>query len=181
MRSARWWRAAYWPRCCPEIGEDGVAALKALVAAEQATGTPPDALRRLLALLPPDMALAEQIGARLRLSNKLRGRMKDALAPQDADSPEALAYRTGVPAALDRILLGRAFTPDAVSRLAGWTPPRLPLSGGDLIAMGLTPGPVVAETLREVERLWIAAGFPGEAETRVLAAQIIVLLLRSTQ
>ncbi len=165
----------------PEIGADGVAALRALVAAEQATGTPPDALRRLLALLPPDAALADQIGARLRLSNKLRGRMQAALSAQPADTPEALAYRTGTAAALDRILLGRAFAPEAVKLLDGWVSPKLPLSGGDLIAMGLTPGPVVADTLREVERQWIAAGFPGEAETRALAAQIIVLLLRSTQ
>ena len=165
----------------PEINADGVAALKALVAAEEATGTPPDALRRLLALLPPDLTLADQIGPRLRLSNKLRARMRDVLAPQPEDSPEALAYRTGIPAAIDRMLLGRAFTPQAVSRLSGWASPHLPLSGGDLIELGVKPGPVVADTLREVERQWIAAGFPDEAETRALAAQIIVLLLRSTQ
>ena len=165
----------------PEIDGRGVATLRALIAAEQATGTPPDSLRRLLALLPNDAETADQVGARLRLSNKLRSRMQAALGLHDASTPEALAYRTGVPAALDRILLGRAFSYADAARLEGWVPPRLPLSGGDLIAMGLKAGPQVAKALQEVERRWIASGFPGEAETRALADQILVSLLRATQ
>jgi poly(A) polymerase len=165
----------------PEIDAAGVAALRALIAAEQATGTPPDSLRRMLALLPNDAALADQVGARLRLSNKLRARIKAALDPCDAATAEALAYRTGIPAALDRILLGRALSFADASRLEGWIAPRLALSGGDLIAMGLKAGPQVARALQEVERQWIASGFPGEAQTRVLADQILVSLLRATQ
>ncbi len=141
----------------------------------------PDPLRRLLALLPEDAGLAEQVGARLRLSNKLRARMQAALMPTDAASPEGLAYRAGVPAALDRILLGRAFALEAAPRIARWDVPRLPLSGGDLIAMGLTAGPQVARALQEVERQWIAADFPDAAGTRAIAAQILVSLLRSSQ
>lgn len=165
----------------PEIDTAGVAALRALIAAEHATGTPPDSLRRMLALLPNDAALADEVGARLRLSNKLRARIKAALDPYDAVTVEALAYRTGIPAALDRILLGRALSFTDTSRLEGWVAPQLPLSGGDLIAMGLKAGPQVAKALQEVERQWIASGFPGEAQTRVLADQILVSLLRATQ
>jgi poly(A) polymerase len=165
----------------PEIDAAGVTALRALIAAEQATGTPPDSLRRMLALLPNDAALADQVGARLRLSNKLRARIKAALEPCDAATAETLAYRTGIPAALDRILLGRALSFADTSRLEGWIAPQLPLSGGDLIAMGLKAGPQVAQALQEVERQWIASGFPGEAETRALADQILVSLLRATQ
>lgn len=165
----------------PEIGVEGVATLRALVTAEAKTGTPADSLRRLLALLPDDAALADQVGARLRLSNKLRARMQAALGATDAVTPQALAYRTGIPAALDRILLGRAFSIAAAQPLAHWDVPRLPLSGGDLIAMGLTAGPQVARALQQVEREWIAAGFPDEAGTRAIAAQILVSLLRATQ
>jgi poly(A) polymerase len=165
----------------PEIDAAGVAALRALITAEQATGTPPDSLRRMLALLPNDAALADQVAARLRLSNKLRARVKAALEPCDAATAEALAYRTGIPAALDRILLGRALSFADASRLEGWISPRLALSGGDLIAMGLKAGPQVAKALQEVERQWIASGFPGEVQTRVLADQILVSLLRATQ
>lgn len=165
----------------PEIDAAGVAALRALIAAEQETGTLPDSLRRMLALLPDDAAVADQVAARLRLSNKLRARIRAALEPCEATTAEALAYRTGIPAALDRILLGRALSLADTSRLEGWVAPKLPLSGGDLIAMGLTAGPLVAKALQEVERQWIASGFPREAQTRALADQILVSLLRATQ
>jgi len=165
----------------PEIMADGILRLRALIAAETATGIAPDALRRLLALLPPDPALADQVGARLRLSNKARARIQSALGPADADSPEALAYRIGVTGAVDQMLLGRAFTPDRAPAIADWTPPRLPLSGGDLIGMGLPAGPVVARTLQHVERHWIAAGFPDAEETKALAAQLVGAALRESQ
>jgi poly(A) polymerase len=165
----------------PEIDAAGVAALRALIAAERTTGARPDSLRRMLALLPHDVALADQVGSRLRLSNKLRARIKAALEPCDAETAEALAYRTGVPAALDRILLGRALSLADTSRLESWVAPQFPLSGGDLIAMGLKAGPQVAKALQEVERQWIASGFPDERQTRALADQILVSLLRATQ
>jgi poly(A) polymerase len=165
----------------PEIWTEGVAALRALVAAEQAASMTPDPLRRLVALLPPDPILADQISARLRLSNRARQRVQAALRPEPADSPRALAYRLGVASAIDQMLLGRAFDRADANALAGWTPPRLPLSGGDLIAMGLPPGPVVAKSLQQVERDWIAAGFPAEAETRRIAGQVVAGVLRSSQ
>ncbi len=40
--------------------------------------------------------------------------------------------------------------------------PPFPLSGGQLIALGLTPGPIVAATLQAVERRWVDDGFPDE-------------------
>ncbi len=79
----------------------------------------------MLALLPNDAALADQVGARLRFSNKLRARIRAALDPYDAATAEALAYRTGIPAALDRILLGRALSLTDASRLEGWIAPQL--------------------------------------------------------
>src|SRR5690606_14684664 len=90
----------------PEIGGEGVATRRALIAAESAAGIAPEALRRLAALLPRDEVLADQIGARLRLSNKARRRLRHAFAPVDAPSPEALAYLLGKESAIDRILLG---------------------------------------------------------------------------
>lgn len=165
----------------PEITAAGVAALRALIAAEAEAGISPDGLRRLAALLPRDPALADQIGARLRLSNKARQRLQKALADEDPATPEALAYRLGPQSAVDRILLGRAFTPAEAARMQDWAVPRLPLSGGDLIAMGLAAGPQVARTLQALERAWIAAGFPPLAETREMAAQMIVASLRSAQ
>lgn len=164
----------------PEVTLAGVAALRALLAAERAAGEAPDGLRRLAALLPGDAA-AEQIGARLRLSNKARARLHAMLTPADAASPEALAYRLGTQSAIDRILLGGAVDGAAIARLRDWPVPRLPLSGGDLIALGLTAGPQVAKALQALERQWIAAGFPPAVETRAMAVQMIGSLLRANQ
>jgi poly(A) polymerase len=166
----------------PEIGADGVSKLRALVDAEKAAGITPDGLRRLAALLPEDEAIADQIGARLRLSNKARRRLRLAAAPTNAATPEGLAYSVGNESAIDLILLGRStFSPIAATSLIDWTAPRLPLSGGDLIAMGLTAGPVVARTLQALERAWVAEGFPAEAQVREMALQMVGSALRSSQ
>lgn len=162
----------------PEIVPETVRAMGALIAAETLEEVAVDPIRRLIALLPPVLPVVDQVGARLRLSNKARARMQASLAPVDAGTPQVLAYRLGVQGAVDRMLLGRDFTPGDVRAIAGWAPPRLPISGGDLIAMGLEAGPQVARALQDVERQWVAAGFPGEAETRALAAQILVSLAR---
>ena len=64
--------------------------------------------------------------------------------------------------------------------LQAWQRPRLPLSGGDLIAMGLEAGPVVAATMQAVERDWVRAGFPPDmAEVRAMARRHVDQVLRS--
>jgi poly(A) polymerase len=153
----------------PEIGEDGAARLAELVAREDDANVEPHPIRRLAALLPPDPQFAAAVAARLRLSNKALKRLVSAAETGPAEEPRALAYRIGTDEAIDRLLLAGA-PADAVRSLAGWEAPRLPLSGEDLIAMGLAPGPIVAATLQAVERAWIANGFPqNENDIRALA------------
>ena len=137
------------------------ARLAALVAAERAAALPPDGLRRLAALLPADPATAERVGARLRLSNANRRRLALAADRSPPGDLRALAYRDGPGTATDRALL--AGDPAGAAAVAGWTPPRLPLTGGTLIARGLAPGPIVARTLARIEATWIAQGFPAAA------------------
>ncbi|WP_375428264.1 CCA tRNA nucleotidyltransferase [uncultured Sphingomonas sp.] len=138
----------------PEIAVGGVDRLGDLAAAETAAGVAPDPVRRLAALLPRDAA--EAVGARLKLSNADRKRLVAATAGTGTEGPFALAYRVGVGEAVDRLLLaGRP-----VDDLLRWTPPRLPVSGGALVARGLVKGPGVASTLRALETRWIADGFP---------------------
>ena len=144
--------------------------LTALVASERTAGIAPDGLRRLIALLPLSATVADAIGGRLRLSKVERKRMVLATGWADG-SPEALAYEIGTESAVDRLLLHDA--PDAARHVADWPRPRFPLSGGDLIAMGLTPGPAVATTLRAIEQRWVAAGFPGEAALGETARQAV--------
>ena len=147
----------------PEIDEAGAARLAALVLRESETGVQPNAVRRLAALLPPNPQVAAGVAARLRLSKKAMKRLVSAAEARAPEPPKALAYWIGTDEAVDRLLLAGA-PAEEVRSLAGWEAPRLPLTGGDLIAMGLAPGPVVAATLQAVERAWIAHGFPQDAE-----------------
>ena len=152
----------------PEIELKRLPDLEALLRAERAAGVEPNPLRRLAALLPHEPALAEDIAARLRFSNKAKVRLACAASSDLSSSPQALAYRVGGDCALDRLLLaGRTEAAVALSR---WKAPRLPIGGGDLIARGLAQGPIVAKTLRKIEDRWIAEGFPtGSAFEQIVS------------
>ncbi|HEX8623169.1 MAG TPA: CCA tRNA nucleotidyltransferase, partial [Allosphingosinicella sp.] len=165
----------------PEIGPGGVDRLARLVERVAWAGVPPHPLRRLTALLPPDPEVAAAVGARLRLSNRAARRLAAAASTGGSDGPELLAYRIGAEEAADRILLGDG-DPGAVAALAGWQRPRLRVGGGDLIAMGLEAGPVVARTLQAIEREWAEAGFPAEAAAqRAIARRHVDQALRERQ
>jgi len=143
----------------PEIEPERLCNLEALLDGERSARLAPEALRRLAALLPRDPALAEDIAARLRFSNKAKKRLSCAASTDLSSSPRALAYRIGSDCAVDRLLLaGRSADAAAI---AAWKAPRLPIGGGELIARGLEEGPVVARTLRIIEDRWVADGFPG--------------------
>ena len=167
----------------PEIDRQGVRALSALCERERAAGLATDPLRRFAALLPPEPQVAEAIATRLRLSKRAVKRLAAAAARQAGEerSPEVVAYWIGREEAIDRILLSEA-DPNAARRLVDWTRPRLPVSGGDLIKMGLESGPVVAATLQAIEREWVSSGFPNDrADVRALARRHVDQALRERQ
>ena len=157
----------------PEIDAGAPERVARLIAAEHGAALPGDAQRRLIALLPEAPAEADGVAARLKLSNRLRKRIAVARGREWAAlAPRALAYRIGIEGALDRALLAGEGSATKAA-LAGWAAPRLPLSGGDLIAMGLAEGPDVARTLRAVEDAWVAEGFPDAARVRAIARAAI--------
>ncbi len=166
----------------PEIGPGAVERLAKLVRRESEAGVEQHALRRLAALLPADSGQAAGVAARLRLSNRSARRLTAAAAaergPDDSGPPQRLAYAIGAEEAVDRILLGDG-DPGATAALAGWQRPRLRLGGGELIAMGLAPGPIVARTLQAIEREWAEAGFPADsAAQRAMARRHVDSALR---
>lgn len=145
----------------PEIEPERLCDLEALVANERSAGIDPHPLRRLSALLPRNPEVAEDVAVRLRFSNKARKRLASAAVTELLQSPQALAYRIGSEFAADRLLL--AGKPQQAATVANWKAPRLPISGGALIARGLTEGPIVAKTLRYIEDRWVEAGLPEGA------------------
>jgi poly(A) polymerase len=134
-----------------------------------------DAALRLASLLPDDTAAGLATAARLRLSNLQRDRLVDALGTDGPltswMSPRQIrraVYALGVETFCDRVMLAwagcerkaasvqwRALLPMA----RGWTPPVLPLSGDEVVAAGVPPGPLVGAILREVEAWWIDHDF----------------------
>ncbi len=153
----------------PEIRD--ASPLADLIVDEVAAGVAPDPIRRLASLLPRDPDIADQVAARLRFSRKARKRLAAAADPDLAASPQALSYWAGTETAIDRLLLARR--PGEAAAIADWERPRLSISGGKLIQLGLTEGPAVAAALRSIERSWVEAGFPGGSDWDALVARVV--------
>ncbi len=151
----------------PEITD--ASRLAALIEDEASAAIPPDAIRRLAALLPQDSATADKVAARLRLSKKARKRLAAAADPDCSINPQALAYWHGTETAIDRLLLARR--PADAAALVGWLVPRLPITGGGLIKRGMTEGPAVAATLKAIDRRWVETGFPTGPDFNLIVAQ----------
>ena len=158
----------------PEIDAGGVTRLRRLVAREAAQDAP-DPLRRLTALLPAGPAVAEAVAVRLKLSRAQRRRLALAADAAPPENARALAYASGVLEARDRVLLRAADDDIAIllGALRNWTPPRLPIGGGALVAMGLVAGPAVAAALAAIERRWVAEGFPAADRVRSIAREAV--------
>jgi len=161
----------------PEIDGNSVKRLDRLVARERHYGG--DALRRLSALLPSDPALADLVGARLKLSNAQRKRLTLAAVGGEPGPARPLAHAIGLQGARDRFLLHAADPAAGMAELEDWTVPHFPLTGGELVKMGLDAGPVVAATMQATERQWVHEGFPGADRVREIAEELVAQALRA--
>lgn len=163
----------------PEITDQSHRRLIALIDREKASETQADPLRRLIALSPADGTAADEIAARLRLSNAQRKRIGFALEKNDAGMMETY-YRKGAEAAQDRLLLSDADPrqiADALALLHTCERPKLPLGGGALVSRGLKAGPVVAKALQTIERRWIDENFPSAERVDAMADEVVAELL----
>ncbi len=161
----------------------GIDAIHRLVEAERAEAWEPDPLLRLEAVLPPHRARIDALATRLRLSRAEASRLHawaDTAEPDPGATEPQFAqalYRSGVPGVRDRVrhALARELdkenleAADALRRLAAfadeWQPPVFPVTGNDLIAVGVAPGPDVGKRLREIEARWVESGFSLSRET----------------
>lgn len=161
----------------PELRDDAAQALRRLVKLEMQHDRPISLPARLLTLLPDDATTADKVAARLKLSNRLRAALVmrlEAPAPAPANI-RALAYHAGIDCAYDVAML-KADDRELAAFLAlldGWDIPDFEIKGGDLIARGLTAGPIVAKTLQRLEAEWIAADFPSKPQLEAMADQMV--------
>ncbi len=169
----------------PEIVPDAAEQMAQLVIREKAKGLSPSLPARFLSLLPRDAIVVDKVAARLKLSNKFRENLAARIAVQaeNAGDIRAAAYRKDIEAARDAALL---YASDAnvdamLSALHDWEVPAFTIKGGDLIARGLTAGPVVAKTLQAVEARWIEEGFPAAERLNEIADQAAVSALLASR
>jgi poly(A) polymerase len=159
-----------------------------LQAIEATLGDAADAITRLAALVAGTSNAARAVARRLRLSNAETDALAAAadvnLAGDAADCEDrskAQLYRAG-PVAFNRALRvawarsGAPATDPAWTHksllVRRWSPPAMPFSGADILALGIPAGPRVGRTLKAFEAWWIEAGFPDDhaAQSDRLAA-----------
>jgi poly(A) polymerase len=136
-----------------------------------------DALRRLAALIEADADGAAGLAERLHFPNARRERLCGLTPPwpidprADAAAQRRALYRLGAERYRDAALLlaadGGMSSERLVSLLAlarDWTAPEFPISGHDVTALGIPPGPRVGALLDAVERWWEARNFAADRE-----------------
>ncbi|MES5098782.1 CCA tRNA nucleotidyltransferase [Agrobacterium sp. BA1120] len=182
-------RALLWMRqsgvltqVLPETEKWGIDAIHGLVAAEQALGWKPDALVRLAAIVPTDAERVDAMTSRLRMSNAEGKRLKQWATSPNVDPTvtdaafDRLLYRQGVEGVVMRLKLALAAARADVSageaamqkiarfstlleRAQKFQRPSFPLTGADVLAAGVAPGPRVGVILSELEEKWIEFNF----------------------
>jgi poly(A) polymerase len=146
----------------------------------------PDPVRRLAALLTTDQKGAESVAERLKLSNAERERVVKMAAPPekislwlDAAAQRRKIYELGAETVRDLALLSWANElaiaprqPQAkanawkamLAQTEEWTAPALPVSGEDVMALGIASGPEVGKLLKAVEAWWIEGDFQTDRQ-----------------
>jgi poly(A) polymerase len=158
------------------LGTDGeTTALQRMTDTDRWLRLDPDPLLRLHLLTGG----AQRHRDRLKLANAEMARLK-ALSSAGEPSPslrprerKAVLYQLGPQAYKDSIRIAWAASKAPIQD-AGWKRlllfeknavlPEFPVSGADLIARGIKPGPAMGRTLKALEDWWIAAGFPDDKE-----------------
>ncbi len=156
-----------------------------------ATGRPED-----------DAVRAGTVAAAWRLSNAERDRLLGLFMPSDVGALAAdmsrpaarrVLYRLGAEVYRDRVLLAWAEERDrfgahgplpGVRGSAAWDallrlpetapPPDFPVSGADVLALGVTPGPGVGVALRCLEAAWAEEDFAADRD--ILLARLVNLV-----
>ncbi|HEX2017358.1 MAG TPA: CCA tRNA nucleotidyltransferase [Aurantimonas sp.] len=169
-------------RILPESERWGIDAIHGLVDAEAAFSWQADPMLRLSAIVPPDAARLADLAKRLRLSNNERDRLlafaqaEPVAADEDDAKLRTRLYFGDRQAIADRLMLALAAerakagtTADGMTRVANlvrqletatrFAPPEFPLSGTDLQAAGIAPGPDLGRALDRLRREWAESGF----------------------
>lgn len=149
----------------------------------------PDPLLRLMAMSAREPLQMALLTKRLKMSGAETKRLRDWAEDSKALSLDmsernrlAAIYRSGKQTVLDRTRLRAAGETDPIKSshwmsfadlALGWTPPEFPLSGKDLKAAGVEPGPRMGKALEALEALWVRSGFTADKEKLLTALKLL--------
>ncbi|MCW5715216.1 MAG: CCA tRNA nucleotidyltransferase [Bauldia sp.] len=162
--------------------------LRRLVAFEAAAEIDARFTRRLAALGARVVEDVDRVALRLRLSNAERDGMAAAVTastrldpPPPPDELRRAAYQLGaegIAGGLAQAVAtgGGPILPwvAAFRSIQDWPVPQLPVSGADLLAAGMRPGPAIGAVLRTLEEWWIGEGFAPDRVALIRRMQQIV-------
>jgi poly(A) polymerase len=173
--------APFLPELIPEASPN----FAQLVERQSRYNLPASLPSRLLAILPENADVADKVAMRLKFSNRIRIELGDRLRERQPNrgNIRALAYHVGIAAAQDTALLrcSDEEVADCLELIANWTVPEFPIGGGHLIAKGLRAGPIVAKTLKDIEKQWIESDFPDGSELQTIVDQLIAGALSASK
>jgi poly(A) polymerase len=151
-----------------------------LRAIEAALGLAPNPILRLATLAVFVEEDSGRLAGKLRLSSQEAKDLQGFSLASPAVTPalgetalKVLLYKLGAPLYRGRLLLSWATgdaAPDdmawqsAAALADNWQPPSFPLSGADLISLGMKPGPALGARLKALEERWAMGGFCANRE-----------------
>jgi len=163
--------------------------LSKMVSLENREAIKPDPLLRLMAMSAREPLQMALLCKRMKMSTKETARLRAwsdssvALDPHANDGEKLKAiYFAGKQVVIDRARVRAAGEEDALmssrwmslADLAmGWTPPDFPLSGKDLKAAGVEPGPKMGKVLEALKALWVRSNFTADREKLLMALKLI--------
>lgn len=161
----------------PELDPGAKTAIAHLIARERMVGVQSRPVTRLLALMKNDADAAAGAAMRLKLSRRMQAEIAACMAGRQVNPANirAFAYAHDIATAREAAMLHAADTDldPCLALLTGWQAPIFPIKGGDIIRRGVTAGPMVAKTLRQIELAWIDEGFPGQPRLDSLIDQAV--------
>ncbi|MBL4853915.1 MAG: CCA tRNA nucleotidyltransferase [Robiginitomaculum sp.] len=154
----------------------------------------PDPYLRLMAMSGRDELATARLCKRLKMSNKEKTRLMHWAGDQTKLTPdmpeketEIALYTAGRQVALDRAVLRAAGAGDKMdawwhvyNKAKDWQWPSFPVTGKDLIALGIPHGPQLGKAMQALEALWIRSGFSVQKPQLLTAAKMLFRNLDGT-
>jgi poly(A) polymerase len=156
----------------------GLELIAKVVGLEVRAGLTPDPMVRFLSLFWKDADAVHDAANRLKMSNEERHRlnwavrdMTDIASTMNGRAMRRALYSIGQSVFRDRVVLAWAQQPEVsdmwktlYDAANAYERPALPVTGDDMLVLGVSEGPAIGEALRKLEAEWIDSDFKLKRE-----------------